>query len=285
MKTVSKKSGQAKSAAAFTLIELLVVIAIIAILAAMLLPALSKAKEKAKSINCLSNMKQISLGSKMYVDDNNGTFMPLWFQPGSPYMPADFKYDTNYIVQNAAGFFWEDRLRVSGYCKSLTAFDCPSLQANATKSIGGGHSALHALGLGLNIPEYGVTAPSGQTVVKWIKENTISKSSASIVFADAGAVTSATCGTRAAPTNPDSWVPDAGYDAVLKDFYGGGATYFRTPTAGVNYDTGDARSVPRHATRCNFGFADGHAESMRNSQAGYQYPVTDDNALWARSHN
>ncbi len=82
--------GSKKGTPGFTLIELLVVIAIIAILAAILFPVFARAREKARQANCLSNIRNLTLGAQMYSDDYDGALLqcgPIpWYTRVQPYV-------------------------------------------------------------------------------------------------------------------------------------------------------------------------------------------------------
>ena len=118
----------------FTLIELLVVIAIIAILASMLLPALSQARDKAKSIKCSSNLKQIGNGLQLYTGDHDGLFPEGSVQDGKvpkfTYLLSEYLYPNSYTAFPDLGFLQPDRNDKS---TKSTVFWCP--QCNLETSI------------------------------------------------------------------------------------------------------------------------------------------------------
>ncbi len=257
---------------AFTLIELLVVIAIIAILAALLLPALATAKERAKATECLNDERQLIVASKLYLDDNSGAMIPLWIQAGAAGWPA-WNYDPpTFVVQYPGFLWWQDNLRLAGYAKATKVFSCPSLLKPAASGGGGSVSTNHPLGISMNYPEYGAIVPAGSwmaSVYARCKENQVTQPSQSVFLADGATISNPT------QTNPDFW----------QEVPGTGCSYFRVPSDPEGYPTGDSRSVPRHGKRVNIASFDGHAARARNSSIRYDLPRTDGGSEWAKNHD
>lgn len=108
---------------AFTLIELLVVIAIIAILAAILFPVFAQAREKARAITCVSNLKQMGLAAVMYAQDYDETYPGMWqWSPLAILAHSPYLYPPGFTLQQA-----EQQCETCPYVKNSQIFKCPDM--------------------------------------------------------------------------------------------------------------------------------------------------------------
>jgi prepilin-type N-terminal cleavage/methylation domain-containing protein/prepilin-type processing-associated H-X9-DG protein len=246
---------------AFSLIELLVVIAIIAILAALLLPVLSRAKARARTTTCLSNIRQIGIASAAYTHDYEDIIVPM-ARLVNPLPPER-------LIPYQSYLWWPDNLRpyTKAGPKLYSCPDVPPIQA--------GIPITNLFGIGMNFNELGVFPENVDPATgRFVRASWVKFPSETVIFADSAYV------DNPSELNGDLWIAALNRPNYWSGF---GVWLFVTPPARNNqWNRNCVRVFNRHSGLANCVFVDGHAKAVKTSSLGWQYPRGDPRAMWDR---